>query len=253
MTVPSDVLPRPVAVSHHSPRPATAAGLILGTAAYMSPEQARGKAVDKRADIWAFGVVLYEMLTGRRLFEGETLSDLLAAVLKTAPDFTALPPGVPPRVRRLLGRCLRKDPKERLHDIADARIELMDEEEAVPAAPVIVPPRRASALLPWAVAALAIAAAAAWVLLAGRPGPATVPALKLAVLPPSGTVSSGPIDISADGRRIAFTAAGTDGQARLYVRDLDDLEQKTLPAPRARTPPSSRQTGAPSASSPRRS
>jgi len=207
----------------------TAAGLILGTAAYMSPEQARGKAVDKKADIWAFGVVLYEMLTGRRLFEGETLSDILAAVLKTVPDFTTLPAGVPPRVRRLLGRCLRKDPKERLHDIADARIELADEEDPAPAAPAVAPPRRAGSLVPWTVAALAIAAAAAWVLLAGRPGPATVPALKLAVLPPTGTVSSGPIDISPDGRRIAFTATGADGQTRLYVRDLDSLEPKALP------------------------
>ena len=207
----------------------TAAGLILGTAAYMSPEQARGKAVDKRADIWAFGVVLFEMLTGRRLFEGETVSDLLAAVLKTAPDFAALPAGVPPRVRRLLGRCLRKDPKQRLHDIADARIELAEEEDVAPAVPGITPPRRAVALVPWAVTTLAIAAAAAWALLGGRPAPATVPALKLAVLPPSGTVSSGPIDISPDGRRIAFTAAGTDGQARLYVRNLDDLEPKALP------------------------
>ncbi|HYN05409.1 MAG TPA: protein kinase [Vicinamibacteria bacterium] len=207
----------------------TAAGLILGTAAYMSPEQARGKAVDKRADIWAFGVVLFEMLTGRRLFEGETLSDLLAAVLKTAPDFTALPAGVPPRVRRLLGRCLRKDPKERLHDIADARIELADEEEATPAGSSVAPPQRARALVPWVVAALAVAAAAAWALVGGHPGPARELALKVAVLPPSGTTSSGPIDISPDGRQIAFTAAGDDGQARLYVRTLDNLEPKPLP------------------------
>jgi len=207
----------------------TAAGLILGTAAYMSPEQARGRAVDKKADVWAFGVVLWEMLTGRRLFEGETLSDVLAAVLKTAPDLDGLPAGVPPRVRRLLGRCLRKDPKQRLHDIADARIELAEEETVTPVVPAVAPPRRVAALVPWAVATIAIAAAATWALLGGRSGPATVPALKLAVLPPSGTVSSGPIDISPDGRRIAFTATGTDGQRRLYVRDLDDLEPKALP------------------------
>ena len=207
----------------------TAAGLILGTAAYMSPEQARGKAVDKRADIWAFGVVLWEMLTGRRLFEGETLSDVLAAVLKTAPDLDALPAGVPPRVRRLLGRCLQKDPKQRLHDIADARIELAEEDHVAPVAPSVAPPRRAAAYVPWAVAALAIAAAAVWALLGGRSGPATGPALKLAVLPPTDTVSSGPIDISPDGRRVAFTAAGPDGQPRLYVRELDSLEPKALP------------------------
>ncbi len=98
----------------------TRAGMILGTAAYMSPEQARGKGVDKRADIWAFGVVLYEMLTGKRLFEGETISDTLAAVLKTDPDLTH----VPAQAQRLLRRCLEKDPRKRLRDIGDARIEI---------------------------------------------------------------------------------------------------------------------------------
>jgi eukaryotic-like serine/threonine-protein kinase len=122
----------PVAVSSAEPSQsptlatATAAGLLVGTAAYMSPEQARGKAVDKRTDIWAFGVLLWEMLTGRELFRGETVSDILAAVLTTTPNLDALPPATPPRVRRLLERCLRKDPKRRLHDIADARIELDD-------------------------------------------------------------------------------------------------------------------------------
>src|SRR5512134_3024492 len=104
----------------------TAAGIILGTAAYMSPEQARGKAVDKRADIWAFGVVLWEMLTGRRLFVGETVSDVLAGVLKTEVDLAALPAEAPPAVRRLLRRCLERDPRNRLHDVADARLELRE-------------------------------------------------------------------------------------------------------------------------------
>jgi len=102
----------------------TQAGIILGTAAYMSPEQARGRAVDKRADIWAFGVVCFEMLSGHRLFEGETLSDTIAAVLTREVDDSRLPPGVPPRVRALLLRCLERDPKRRLRDIGDARIEL---------------------------------------------------------------------------------------------------------------------------------
>ena len=109
----------------------TAAGIILGTAAYMSPEQARGKAVDKRADIWAFGVVLWEMLTGRRLFVGETVSDVLAGVLKTEVDFGALPAEAPPAVRRLLRRCLERDPRSRLHDIADARLELQRGDRAL--------------------------------------------------------------------------------------------------------------------------
>ena len=104
----------------------TAAGLILGTAAYMSPEQARGRAVDKRADIWAFGVLLFEMLTGRRLFEGETVSDTLAAVLKTEPDWGALPASTPHAVRELLRRCLERDAKLRLRDIGEARVALGD-------------------------------------------------------------------------------------------------------------------------------
>src|ERR1035437_9381927 len=112
----------------------TEKGMILGTAAYMSPEQARGEPVDKRADIWAFGVVFYELLTGKMLFgDSKNVSDSLAAVLTREPDFHAPPKDTPPRVRRLLERCLRKDPNQRLRDIGDARI-LLDEPE--PASPV---------------------------------------------------------------------------------------------------------------------
>jgi len=119
----------------HSPTisvAATQAGVILGTAAYMSPEQARGKTVDRRADMWSFGVVLYEMLAGRRLFSGETISDTLAAVLKTDPDWSALPEALPEGVRRLLGRCLERDPRQRLQAIGEARIAL---ERAIGGAP----------------------------------------------------------------------------------------------------------------------
>ena len=105
-------------------REGTEAGVILGSAAYMSPEQARGKRVDRRADIWAFGVVLFEMLTGRRLFQGETVTDTLAAVLKTDPDWRLLPAETPGRVRELLGRCLDRDPRQRLRDMGDARVDL---------------------------------------------------------------------------------------------------------------------------------
>ena len=104
----------------------TQEGTILGTAAYMSPEQARGQAVDKRTDIWAFGCVLYEMLTGRVAFPGETVSDTIAAILGREPDWAALPATTPPMVARLLQRGLEKDPKRRLRDIADARAELDD-------------------------------------------------------------------------------------------------------------------------------
>src|SRR5581483_1448316 len=106
--------------------PGTALGVILGTAAYMSPEQARGKRVDRRADIWAFGCVLFEMLTGERAFAGETVSDTMVAVLTRDPRWTALPTELPPRVRALVERCLRKDPHERLRDIGDARVELAE-------------------------------------------------------------------------------------------------------------------------------
>src|SRR5262249_58514524 len=112
---------------------ATAAGVILGTAAYMSPEQARGKAVDRRSDIWSFGAIVYEMLTGSRLFGGETVSDTLAAVLRHDVDYAALPKETPGGVVRLLRRCLERDPRNRLHDVADARLEL-DEALRPPAA-----------------------------------------------------------------------------------------------------------------------
>ena len=121
---------------------ATRMGVILGTAAYMSPEQARGKPVDKRTDIWAFGCVLYEMLTGKRAFDGDDVSDSLANILKTDPDWGALPPETPTAVRRLLQRCLEKDPKRRFHDIADARLDLAEPEPGAAVAPTVTRSRR---------------------------------------------------------------------------------------------------------------
>jgi serine/threonine protein kinase len=118
----------------------TAEGRILGTPAYMSPEQARGKPVDKRTDVWAFGCVLYEVLTGRQAFTGETLSDTIAGVLEREPKWSALPAATPPPIHRLLRRCLQKDSHRRLHDIADARIEI---EEAL-AAPAMAQAERAA-------------------------------------------------------------------------------------------------------------
>ena len=209
--------------------PGTEMGMIIGTAAYMAPEQAKGKAVDRRADIWAFGVVLYEMLTGRRAFPGDDVSEVLASVLKSDPEWAAVPATTPPSVRRLLRRCLERDARLRLRDIGDARVELTEETDPAPTAPVVARPRWASAFVPWAVAVLALAASVGWALLGGRPGATPPRALALAVLPPAGTVSSGPIDFSADGRQIAFTAAGADGLAKLYVRSLDALEARALP------------------------
>ena len=130
-------------------------GAIVGTAAYMSPEQARGQAVDKRADVWAFGCVLYELLTGQMAFAGATVPDTLAAVLHREPDWTALPAGVPPAVTTLLRRCLEKDVRRRRRDIGDMRAELDDAlAQPVSAAPPAAAPRAPSRrLLPLAIAA----------------------------------------------------------------------------------------------------
>src|SRR5690348_8143489 len=143
-------------------RMATQAGIILGTAAYMSPEQAKGKSVDRRTDIWAFGCVLYEMLTGKMAFSGETVTDTLAAVIRAEPDWSALPETTPVHVRVLLQRCLQKDAKQRLRDIGDARIAIEEvlsgaaKEQMAAGRPV--PVRRQ--LLPWGVAALCAVVAA---------------------------------------------------------------------------------------------
>jgi serine/threonine protein kinase len=158
----------------HSPTltsPATRAGVILGTAAYMAPEQARGKSVDRRADIWAFGVVLFEMLTGRRLFEGETVSDTIAAILTRTPDFAALPAGTPAHVRRLLARCLERDAKQRLRDIGEARVVLESAVDDTPARPPVSTGARRAAAVPWTVAVVAVLAAAGWILVSSRTSP----------------------------------------------------------------------------------
>jgi eukaryotic-like serine/threonine-protein kinase len=205
----------------------TVRGVILGTAAYMSPEQARGKAVDKRADIWAFGVVLYEMLTGRAAFRGETTTDLLAAVITREPEWQALPHGLSPAIRRLLRRCLEKDVRLRLRDIGEARIALAHPE----AADVTTTDRDAQSvrprfvsLLPWAVAAIAIAAGtAAWTM-----KPATsAPLRKIEIsLPTSGAGST--VALSPDGKRIAYRTGD-----RIVVNDLERFTSIDLAASRA--------------------
>jgi hypothetical protein len=221
----------------HSPTLAahgTAAGVILGTAAYMSPEQARGKSVDRRADIWAFGVILWEMLTGRRLFAGETVSDTLAAVLRAELEWKELP-ALPPALDRLLRRCLARDPKARLHDVADARLEIADALAAKPESAGVPAPSPAGrrALLPWALAAaLAVAATGLGIVAAGhlRERPEVV---RFEVHPPANAefqlVSNrpGPVVVSPDGRSLAFSAV-SEGQTRLFVRGLDATEARPL-------------------------
>jgi len=217
----------------------TQAGVILGTAAYMSPEQARGKPVDKRADIWAFGVVLYEMLTGVTLFAGETVTDTLASVVKEAPDWKALPADTPPRIRHLLERCLRKDPKTRLRDIGEARVAI-DEAEAEPRAgldPATMapaPPHRKWLL--WAMAGVTVAAlaaaGAAW--LRPRAAQSGLGPVRLLLTLPDGTSDPGqpatPQTVpSPDGRFLAFIAIdNSTGNSSLWVRPLDSLAAHRL-------------------------
>ncbi len=220
----------------------TAANVVLGTAAYMSPEQARGQAADKRADVWSFGVVLYEMLTGARMFEGDTVSDVLAAVLRADFEWQRLPDSVPPRVRLLLERCLQRDRRTRLRDIGEARIVLAAEITGAPdpytssltgaaaPAPAAAPGSSLSRLMwPAGIGVLALAAG----LLLGR-GLPHGSAAKTSMIPhrefrlPSGGAARLP-QISPDGRRAAWLETDT-----LVIQDLDSTEPRRLPLP-ART------------------
>ncbi len=217
---------------------ATRAGIILGTAAYMSPEQAKGKSVDRRGDVWAFGVILFEMLTGRQLFSGETASETLAAVIMKEPDLNSLPPNTPAPIRQLVRRCLTRDPRQRLRDIGEARIAINDflaypvgaatESTSSAAVAAVQQPawRRA---LPWAFASLAaaIAALALW-------GPWRAPSephqpmrLTAEIGAPASLTTAGwgpPAIVSPDGKRYVFNAlTDSDQKIRLYVRQRDQL------------------------------
>ena len=214
-------------------RLATQAGVLLGTAAYMSPEQAKGKSVDRRADIWAFGCVLYEMLTGKMAFSGEAVTDTLAAVIRAEPDWSQLPAGTPVRVRVLLQRCLQKDPKQRLRDIGDARISLDEVLSGAPDPALAGTPRAASPLwrraLPWAVAALLLLALGPIAFLYFREPAPVPPALSRLEIPlPDQAKLNGIFALSPDGRQLAFVAAGSDGVQRLWMRPLDSLEARPL-------------------------
>jgi serine/threonine-protein kinase len=201
----------------------TIAGTILGTAAYMAPEQARGATVDKRADIWAFGVVLYEMLSGKPMFPGETVSDILAAVLRADPDWSALPPDTPAAIRTVLRRCLDRDRRKRLRDIGDARLEM---DEAAEATPAVMPVRRRPAIL-WLTAA-AIAGALislAWHRLSSATVSMQAPVSRWTVILPSSAVSD--VTLSRDGTQLVY-AGPTAGAESLMIRTMDRQDARPL-------------------------
>jgi Tol biopolymer transport system component len=206
--------------AHNSPTlmsgAATQAGVILGTASYMSPEQARGRTADRRADIWAFGVVVYELLTGRSLFEGESVSDTIAGVLKTDPDWTP----TPPQVRRLLKRCLERDPAKRLQDIGDVW-DLLDEAPAAPS------PRARRVLWP-VIAAAALLAALVMAAMALRPSPLPEVVRFQIVAPPGNRIGLGTPAPSPDGRSLAYVVIDSGGVQRLYLRRFDRAEPLVL-------------------------
>ena len=228
-------------------------GVVLGTAAYMSPEQARGRSVDKRTDIWAFGCVLFEMLTGRNPFGGDTVSDTIAGILEREPDWRLLPEATPATIRRLLQRCLEKDLKRRLHDIADARLEIDDASSASGTAwtPAEAKDARPTSRTPWVVAGLLallviIAVAAIVTLWPGRGASSRPPLARVTIaLPPGQTLEKGrfpPIALSptrpAAGvprRSVADERNCTCGQST-----ISPLEPSLRP--RARRPRSSRAT-----------
>ena len=207
---------------------ATQMGMIIGTAAYMAPEQARGKSVDKRADIWAFGCVLFEMLTGRPVFAGDTVTDVLASVVQRQPDWNQLPPATPPGIRRLLDVCLQKDPKRRLRDIGDAR--LNDEDMMGRAVEASASAASSRSVVIASIVALAcglIGAAAGWWL---RPAETLVPARFTIPLPAGDTFADTRMPVlalSPDGRTLVYTAV-RNGIQRLFRRPFDGFREEPI-------------------------
>jgi eukaryotic-like serine/threonine-protein kinase len=216
---------------------ATQAGVIIGTAAYMSPEQAAGKAADKRADIWSFGVILWELLVGARLFDGETISHTLADVLRAEIDFGKLPRDTPPSIRQLLARCLDRDVKNRLRDIGEARVVieryLAGPKQTADAATDVtaLTPRVAGRgpVLAWSIAALATAAAVTLAFIHFREQPSTVEPVRFTVVPPERAPILNSIVLSPDGRRFTFVARGQSGRPMLWVQSVDSLDARVLP------------------------
>ena len=215
---------------HNSPTftmAATQAGFILGTAAYMAPEQAAGKPVDKRADIWAFGVVLYEMLTGERLFAGETVSHTLADVLRAPIDFGKLPKTTPPSIRRLLERCLDRNVKNRLRDIGEARVTIERAGKDDGPQPIAATSSRSGNKPAWAVAALFVLTTFGLAAIHFRETPAARPVTRFQFALPEKAIE--PIfEISPDGRTLAFTASEA-GRRRMWIRPMDSLAAQPVP------------------------
>jgi Tol biopolymer transport system component len=206
-----------------TPAMMTAVGMVLGTAAYMSPEQARGRTVDKRADIWAFGAVLFEMLTGARPFEGEDIAETLGAVLHKEPVWPRLPEATPASIRTVLRRCLQKDPRQRLRDIGDVRLALDGAfETAAPESTASATGAASRGRLVWIVAGVAVLAAAALAIPAVRhlreTPPLVPPETRTEIVTPA-TDNSTDFALSPDGRQIVFVAPG-DGRSRLWMRSL---------------------------------
>jgi len=215
----------------------TGAGVILGTAAYMSPEQARGRTVDKRTDIWSFGCVLYECLTGRQAFAGDTVSDLIARILERDPDWEALPSRTPQRIRDLLKRCLEKDSRQRLRDIGDARIEIDNVIATRTSSPDAIAAAAHRSRLKLrtilGAAALVVVTAAATYLLAPRgetTGPMKPTRFEIAEMPGTHMDGDGVQSvISPDGRMLAYCAADSAGNVRLWIRTLESLVAREIP------------------------
>ncbi len=202
---------------------ATQAGMILGTAAYMAPEQAKGRPVDHRADIWAFGVVVHELLTGRRMFEGEDVTETMAAVVLKEPQWD----GVPVEVRRLLKKCLEKDPKKRLRDIGDVW-ELLEEPPA-PAVAASIPAKSGRAAAGWVAAAVVTLALGALAFLHFRETPPPEHILRYTIAPPEGVQNINSFAISPDGRTIVMAAA-VNGKQQLWQRSLDAIQWQPMPS-----------------------
>ena len=214
----------------------TLQGVILGTPAYMSPEQASGKTVDRRTDIWAFGSVLYELLTGRQAFSGDTVTEILAGVLRGEPDWQALPEATPPCLRSLLRRCLEKDANRRFRHAADVQIEIEEAQAAsAPGAPVAA---KLPARVAWRWALLSglacfilgvVAEFALWNL---RTSPASPPVTRLVVPLPAtdrlAELGQPAVAVSPDGKKLVYVASGGSGIQQLYLRAMDSLEARPI-------------------------